>query len=141
MSYFLFLCSFNNVLEYAMFYHEHKVDVEVPLSNTLSLNHQKTIFEDEFKTFSWNNGSCSMYRVIAENCDGEEQHIWDQHIIQGTSLAIPSSFVVDSNNQSVYFKLESVNSDGSICESLRLGFAVKQSGESLGSNLLLLRSL
>ena len=116
-------------------YREDNAAIQTSFSSTtFSLNHQKTFFEAEFKTFSWNmDNSCNNYRVTSMNCDGDEHSLWDWNIIQGTSLVIPSSYIVDSSSgQPLYFTLESLIIEGrtvTVCDSLPSNFAVKKSGE------------
>ena len=114
-------------------YQEDNAAIQIPFSSTrtFSLNHQKTFFGPDFKTFSWNEddtAGCNNYRVTSVDCDDVTQHIWDQNIIQDASVAIPSSFTVDEHAQPLYFTIESVHDDGSVCRSLNVDFAVKQSG-------------
>lgn len=95
------------------------------------MDHQRTVFEHEFKSLSWINvPECGGYEVTASECDGPLVWIWDQNIIQGTTLPVPSTYLVDSNNKSLFFKLAAVNRDsGAPCESFQPYIVVEQNGE------------
>lgn len=116
-------------------YQEDNAAIQTPFSSTstsFSLDHQKTFFGPDFKTFSWNRDTsvgCNHYRVTSVDCNGNTQRIWDQDVIQEASVAIPSSFVIDDHNHPLYFMIQSVNENGAECNRLPVDFAVNQSGK------------
>lgn len=66
---------------------------------------------------------------MSVSCDDQIHDTWDRNIIQGTSVAIRSSQLIDSNNLLLYLKLVSVNNDGEICQEYPIYFTVNQTGK------------
>ena len=97
---------------------------------TFSLDHQRMVFEDEVKVISWTDAdSCSGYQLNSSECDNTPILSWDQNIIQGNSVPIPSTSLVDANNISLFFQLNAVNRHTSItCQEILPQFVIEKNG-------------
>lgn len=87
----------------------------------MSLDHQRTVFEEKHKTLSWKSATvdrCTRYRVNAAECNNTIVEEWDENAIQGTTLSIETDFIKHSS-ETPYFQLAAVNQDtGAVCQTL-----------------------
>lgn len=87
----------------------------------LSLDHQRTVFEEQHKILSWNSATddrCTRYKVNAAECNYTIVEEWDEYAIQETTLSIETDFIKDFS-EILYFQLATVNQDtGDVCQML-----------------------
>lgn len=111
-----------------MYFNSEYIEVNTG-SRSFNLNHQRMVFEKEIKAVSWTNAdSCNGYQLNSSKCDDTHVFSWDQNVIQGNSVPIPSTSLVDAVNTSVYFKLDAVDTNGAVCQELVPYFVIEKNG-------------
>ena len=82
--------------------------------STFSIDHQASIFGDNFKTLKWTQaGGCSGYNIKTTFCNNSivPKRTWDTDDLQERTVSIPTLFLTESdvNGNLVYFNLFAVN--------------------------------